>query len=115
MAANLQAAARDRFEADRTAHWRQRDALLAQHRDRWVAIVDGEIVAVGDSSGEVIRAAHLATGSTCGYVAHMGHEDRVYRLRQVSVGRFQHGYVPPALMIQSRCVDATESGYSSSR
>jgi predicted aspartyl protease len=86
---------KQRFEQEERAYWQQRDELVKQYRGQWVAIVGGQVVAVGDHSGEVIRQAHQKTGSRVGYVAHVGYEDVVYRIRQVTVGHYEHSYDPP--------------------
>jgi hypothetical protein len=78
----MTAETKKQFEKEEQAYWQQRDALLKQYRGKWVAVVGGQVVAAGDHSGEVIREAHRKTGSKVGYVAHVGYEDEVYRIRQ---------------------------------
>jgi predicted aspartyl protease len=91
----MSAETKRRFEQEEQAYWQQRDELLKQYRGQWVAIVGGQVVAVGNQSGEVIRQAYQKTGSKVGYVAHVGYEDVVYRIRQVTVGHYDHSYAPP--------------------
>src|SRR5437870_6003136 len=86
------AATQERFRRDERAYWEQREMLLARYPGRWVAIVDGQVVAVGDRSGEVIRAAYERTGSRAGYAAHVGREDEVYRIRRVTRGYYDASY-----------------------
>lgn len=86
---------KQQFEQEAQAYWQRRDELLQQYADKWVAIVGGQVVAVGNHSGEVIRQAYQKTGSKVGYVAHVGHEDVVYRIRRVTVGQYDHRYNPP--------------------
>ncbi|MDQ3812541.1 MAG: DUF5678 domain-containing protein [Armatimonadota bacterium] len=92
----MSAETQQKFEQEKQAYWQQRDELLKQYRGKWVAIVGGQVVAVGDRSGEVIREAYRKTGSTVGYVAHVGFEDAIYRIRQVSAGHYDHSYYTPA-------------------
>ena len=75
--------ARNQFEAEQQAYWAQRDELKERYSGRWVAIVGGHVVAVGDDSGAVIREAFQKTGSRIGYVGRVGHEEIVYRIRRV--------------------------------
>ncbi len=47
----------EQFEREEQAYWQQRDQLLKQHAGKWVAIVGGEVVAVGDQMNEVSAEA----------------------------------------------------------
>jgi hypothetical protein len=84
----MSAETKERFEQEERAYWGQREELLKQYKGRWVAIVGGEVVAVGDSSGAVIREAYQKTGSTAGYVARVGNERATYRIRRVAEGYY---------------------------
>lgn len=92
---SMKAETKKQFEQEEQAYWRQRTELLKRYRDKWVAVVGGQVVATGDRSGEVIREAHQKTGSTVGYVVHVGHEDEVQRIRQVAAGYYDHVYSLP--------------------
>jgi hypothetical protein len=88
-------AVRERFEEEKQAYWQQREDLPKRFAGKWVAVVGGQVVATGDSSGAVLRAAYDRTGSTVGYVAHVGHEDEVLRVRQVTTGSYDASYPLP--------------------
>ncbi len=91
----MNAETRQRFEQEEQAYWQQREELLKRYKGKWVAIVGGQVVAVGDNSGAVIREAYQKTGSTAGFVAHVGCEDEVYRIRQVTTGHYDRAYHRP--------------------
>src|SRR5438874_11453060 len=91
----MSAETKERFELEERSYWQQRDELLKQYEGQWVAIVGGQVVAVGDSSGAVIREAYKKTGSTAGYVARVGNEQASYRIRRVEAGHFDRQYDPP--------------------
>jgi predicted aspartyl protease len=95
-------AVRERFEQEKQAYWQQRDDLLKRFAGKWVAVVGGQVVATGDSSGAVIRAAYEQTGNAVGYVARVGHEDEVLRVRQVTTGSYDQGYSPPIPKVDTR-------------
>lgn len=78
--------AEQRLEREEAAYWRQREELLGMYEGRWVAVVGGEVVAVGDKPGSVIQEAVRKTGSTSGFVTCVGHEEAHYRIRR-TVGR----------------------------
>jgi predicted aspartyl protease len=86
---------RERFEREKEAYWQQRDELLRQYRGKWVAIVNGQVVAVGDSARAVIWEAFRKTGSTVGYVACVGDEERTYAIRQAVTGHFDESHEHP--------------------
>jgi hypothetical protein len=87
--------AKEQFEREKQAYWQLRNELLRQYADKWVAVVGGRVVATGDTSSGVIREAHEKTGSKMGYVAHVGHEDEVLRIRQVTQGYHDSAYDRP--------------------
>jgi predicted aspartyl protease len=91
----MSAETKDRFEQEERAYWQQRPELLNRNAGQWVAIVGGQVVATGDSSGAVIREAYRKTGSRIGYVARVGHEDELYRIRRVTSGYHDRSYNCP--------------------
>src|SRR2546428_406713 len=91
----MSAETKDRFEQEERAYWQQRPELLNRYAGQWVAIVGGQVVATGDSSGAVIREAYRKTGSRIGYVARVGHEDELYRIRRVTSGYHWACGTPP--------------------
>ncbi|MCI0555160.1 MAG: DUF5678 domain-containing protein [Anaerolineae bacterium] len=94
-----------RFEGEKQAYWAMRTELLKQYHGKWVAVVDGQIVAVGDKRGKVMEEAYRKTKSKVMFVSEVGHEDRVLRIRQVSTGQFDRTYHPSAPMIATPISD----------
>lgn len=66
-------------EAD---YWTNRDALLGQYRNLWVAFADGKVIASGSSPVEVFKAAHLS--GLHPFVTLAGREDEPSRMRRVT-------------------------------
>ena len=62
---------------------------------QWVAVVNGQVVAVGDNAGKVLEEAYRQTGSDVGFVARVGYESVVRKIRQVTSGRYEDRYEPP--------------------
>lgn len=65
-------ATRERFEHEQTAYWRQRDELLQCYRGKWVAIVDGQVTAIGEQMNRVAAEAFRKSGSGLMYVNLVG-------------------------------------------
>ena len=87
--------AQEQFEREKRAYFAMRDQLLQTHFGKWVAIVDGKVAAVGDSAVEVIQQVLAQKGATVMYVKRVGFEDRVLKVRSVSVGWYDPDYDPP--------------------
>src|SRR2546427_8993084 len=79
---------RRQFEQEERAYWQQREKLLKSYPDKWVAIIDGEVVAVGDDMNLVGEAAFQKTDSNVMFVTHVGHENIEFKIRQVATGFF---------------------------
>jgi hypothetical protein len=45
-----------RFEQEEQSYWRQRDELMKQYAGKWVAIVGGQVAAVGEQMNKVAAA-----------------------------------------------------------
>ncbi|MCI0388441.1 MAG: DUF5678 domain-containing protein [Acidobacteria bacterium] len=86
--------ARRKFEQEEQAYWRQRDELLKQYAGKWVAIVGGLVVAVGEQMNKVAAEAWRKTGSGLMYVNLVGEEDLVLRVRQTTLGHYDQNYTP---------------------
>ena len=97
------------LEHEERAYLQQRDELLKRHAGKWVAIVNGKVAAIGDSSGSVIRAAFQKTGSKSGYVARVGRERVVHRIRTVTAGRYDNDYHCPIPKIVAEFRHFTEN------
>jgi len=87
--------AQEQFEREKQAYFAMRDQLLQTHFGKWVAIVDSKIAAVGNSAVEVIQQVLAQKGVTVMYVKRVGFEDRVLKVRSVSVGWYDPDYDPP--------------------
>ena len=61
-------------------YWTQRDTLLAQYRDKWVAFANGVVVASGSSPVEVFHEAQESGQHP--YVACVGREHEPCRMRR---------------------------------
>jgi hypothetical protein len=102
---------RERFEREKEAYWQQRDELLRQYRGKWVAIVNGQVVAVGDQMNKVAAEAFRKTGSALMYVALVGGEDAVLRVRQVAMGYYDERYSPPMPMVAASVSDPYQRAF----
>jgi len=76
-----------------------REELIKKYRGKWLAVVNGQVVAVGDKPGKVIEEAYQKMGSEVGFTVRVGYEDAVRRIRQVTSGRYDDGYDPPIPMV----------------
>ena len=96
-----------RFEAEKAAYWAIRQDLLKEHPGKWVAVVDGQVVAIGDRKSEVLTRAFRQTRSPVGYINRVGSEDAVLRkrIRQVVTGQYQGAYDPPMPMVTATVAD----------
>ncbi|MDZ7290681.1 MAG: DUF5678 domain-containing protein [candidate division KSB1 bacterium] len=86
-----------RFEQEKQAYWGMRDQLLKQYSGKWVAIVNGKVVAFGDKKMNVLKEALNKTLSEVGYINRVGFEEmtRQKRVRQIVTGRYDTRYDPP--------------------
>ena len=96
---------RQRFEREKQAYWAMRADLLKQYPGKWVAVVNGQVVAIGDNRGKVMEQAYRQTKSKVMFVSEVGHEDRVLGIRQHSTGQFDHSYQPPVPMMTAPVSD----------
>ncbi len=69
-----------RFEKEKNAYWRIRNDLLKKYKGKWVAIVNEQVVAIGDEMGKVIEDAFQKTQSKVMFVGEVGLEDRISRI-----------------------------------
>ena len=69
-----------RFEKEKNAYWRIRNDLLKKYKGKWVAIVNEQVVAIGDEMGKVIEDAFQNTQSKVMFVGEVGLEDRISRI-----------------------------------
>jgi len=70
-----------------------------------VAIVDGQVVAVGDQMNKVAEEAWRKTGHGLMYVNLVGGEDIVLRVRQVTSGHYDRTYTPPMPVVTALVSD----------
>lgn len=99
------AEAHKQFEEEKKAYWAQRDALLQEYTGRWVAIVNGQVAGAAAQMNKAAGEAFRNTGKGVMYVALVGNEDVVLRVRQAASGRYDEAYYPPmpvlSLMVSS--------------
>ena len=90
-----------RFEREKQAYWAIRDELLKQHFGKWVAIVNGKVVAVGAKKMAVLKQAFSGTHSKVGYINRVGYEEmtRQKTVRQIMTGRYDEMYDPAMPLI----------------
>jgi predicted aspartyl protease len=105
----MSAEAKQRFEQEEQAYWQQRDELLQRYAGKWVAVVAGQVAAVGDQMNKVAAEALQKTGSGLMYVNLVGGEDIVLRVRSASSGYYDQGYTPPMPSIEAPVTDVRQS------
>jgi hypothetical protein len=101
----MSAEAKQRFEQEEQAYWQQRDELLKQYAGKWVAVVGGQVAAVGEQMNKVAAEALRKTGSGLMYVNLVGGEDVVLRVRSTSAGYYDQNYAPPMPMLTAPVSD----------
>lgn len=101
----MSAETQQHFEQEEQAYWQQREELLKQYRGKWVAIVNGQVMGVGEQMNKAAAAAFSKTGSTVMYVNLVGQEDIVFRIRQVAPGYYNSTYIPPIPMVKTSVSD----------
>jgi len=78
---------RQRFEREKQAYWAMREELLKQYFGKWVAVVDGQVVAVRNERGKAMEEAYRKAKSKVIFVSEVGNEERILRIRQIALGR----------------------------
>lgn len=83
------------FVKDEQQYWRMRDQLLRQYRGQWVAIHQGQVVAVGQ---DIFAITDQVGKLGCrAYIAKVGEEDKVvFQVRQINFA-YDTSYQPFAL------------------
>jgi hypothetical protein len=99
------AATEQAFRLQEQEYWRQRDQLLEHYLGRWVAIVDGEVVAVGDDGGRVAAEAYDRTHSQAMFVALVGEEEPLFRVRSTAAGHFDRSRGHPAPIARVKVIN----------
>jgi len=98
-----------RFEKEKKAYWHLRNDLLKKYKGKWVAIVNEQVVAIGDEMGKVIEDAFQKTQNKVMFVGEVGLEDRISRIRQLSTGFYNYEYSPPAPFIKVPVTDIIQT------
>jgi hypothetical protein len=71
------------WRKNETAYWAERDKLLPQYRDQWVAFANGGVIAASPNLVEIVDLA-LASGQHP-FVTRVGHEQEpLFRLRRAA-------------------------------
>lgn len=96
-----------RFEQEKQAYWRMRGDLLSRYPAKWVAIVGGQVVAVGEKKMAVLKQAFDLTRSEVGYITCVGQEENVgkKRVRNIVTGKYDQRYVPPIPMVTASILE----------
>ncbi len=76
----------ERFANEQRAYWQQREQMVSLYDGMWVAMVGGQVVAVGDRMNRVAAEAFRRTRSRVMFVTLVGEEDVEFRVRQVTTG-----------------------------
>jgi hypothetical protein len=97
------------FELEEQAYWQQRPDLIEKYPGKWVAIVGGRVVAVGDQMNRTAAEAYRKTKNGVMFVARVGDEDVEFRIRQVEKGHFERRYQHPMPMLNARVSDVAET------
>ena len=89
--------AQEIFERERQAYWAMREALMQTHWGKWIAIANGQVVAVGDNKSQVLQEAFRRTGNHVAFVTKVGFEETVQRktIRRIARGQYDFTYDPP--------------------
>jgi hypothetical protein len=82
------------YEREKQAYWQQRQELLMHYSGKWVAIVDGKVAGVADQMNRAAAEASRNVGRRVMYVNLVGNEDVVLRIRQLTMGHYDHAYTP---------------------
>ncbi|KPV65379.1 MAG: hypothetical protein AOA65_0241 [Candidatus Bathyarchaeota archaeon BA1] len=103
--------AKRKFDLEKEAYWEMRDELLKKYEGKWIAIVRGRVVAVGDTSYDVVEKASKIR--VCGpiYINKVGEEKNVVR-RYRRYGRswlYDMEYDPPAPVVKGKLLKFDES------
>lgn len=83
------------FAQDKKDYWAMREELLAKYAGKWVAVHQGQVVAVGDDPLSIMERALAGDGYA--YTNKVGEEERIIiRQRRRSFG-YDETYAPTAL------------------
>ena len=106
----MNAETKEKFEAEERASWAQRDELLTKYPGKWVAIVGGMVVAVGDRLNKVSAEAYRKTGSKVKYVALVGDENVEFVIRKTISGYYSSGphFEIPKVIAEVQDVEGSE-------
>ena len=95
------------FDVEKKAYWNQRETLLKKYEGKWVAIVNGEVAAVGDKNTEVMLEAFRKTSCKAMYVNKVGYEKTALRkqIRQYATGSYDEEFDPPMPILSAIVMD----------
>jgi len=99
------------FKREKQAYWAMRDSLVQTHLGKWVVIVDGQVVAVGDNKTQALREAFQRTGSRIGFVTKVSFEETVQHktIRRIAHGQYDPAYDPPIPKLMATVASPDES------
>ena len=67
------------FQQQKELYWKIRDDLMKKYKGKWVSIAQNKIVAVAESSTDVLRIAYEKTKTKIMYINKVGEEEKAMR------------------------------------
>ncbi|MCP4656162.1 MAG: hypothetical protein GY856_12180 [bacterium] len=86
------------WRKNETDYWVQRDRLLSQYRDHWIAFAQGSVIVSGTSPVDVLHDARQSAQHP--YVTCVGHEHEPCRMRRQTF-EYDTGYLNEALPLMN--------------
>jgi len=84
------------FQQQKELYWKIRDDLMKKYKGKWVSIAQNKIVAVAESSTDVLRIAYEKTKTKIMYINKVGEEEKAMRKR---IRRYNMEHDPAMPMI----------------
>ena len=84
------------FQQQKELYWKIRDGLVDKYKGKWVSIAQNKIVAVAESSTDVLRIAYEKTKTKIMYINKVGEEEKAMRKR---IRRYNMEYDPSMPMV----------------
>jgi len=98
------------FQQQKELYWKVRDDLMKKYKGKWVSIAQNKIVAVAESSTDVLRIAYEKTKTKIMYINKVGEEEKAMRKK---IRRYSMEHDPAMPMIDvliSRLAEADIGG-----
>ena len=98
------------FQQQKELYWKIRDDLMKKYKGKWVSIAQNKIVAVAESSTDVLRIAYEKTTTKIMYINKVSEEEKVMRKK---IRRYSMEHDPAMPMVDvliSRLAEADIGG-----